>query len=72
MRTLQEIVRRQRERCEAVSFYPLLAGNYGSVQTGLGVTISGVRTPRLDISEQAIEALKSQVGLFWAEIARTF
>ena len=31
MRTLQEIVRCQRDRCEAVSFHPLLAGDYGSV-----------------------------------------
>ena len=72
MRTLQVIVRPLREICEAFSYRPWLPGDYGSVQTGVGATISGVGRPRLDISEQAIEAFNSQVSLSWAEIAKTF
>ena len=72
MRTLQVIVRHQRERCEALSFRPLLEEDHGIVQASVGATISGVGRPRLDVSQQAIEALHSQVGLSWAEIARNF
>jgi hypothetical protein len=49
IRTLQVIVRRQRERCEALSFRPLLGEHHGSVQANVRVTISGVGRPRLDV-----------------------
>ena len=73
MHTLQVIVRRQRERCKALSFRSFLEEDHsGVVETSVGarVTISGVGRPRLDVSQQVIETLNSQVGLSWAEIAR--
>ena len=73
MHTFQAIIRRQRERCEALSFRSFLEEDHGGVvQTSVGarVTISGVGGPRLDVSQQVIETPNSQVGLSWAEIAR--
>ena len=73
MHTLQVIVHRQRDRCEALSFRSFLEEDHGGVvQTSVGasVTISGVGRRSLDVSEQVIENLNSQVGLSWAEIAR--
>jgi transposase-like protein len=72
MHTVQVIVHCQRERCEALSFHSFLDDEHGSVDASVGVTISGVGRPRLNVSQQVIETLNSQVRLSWAEIARHF
>ncbi len=68
MHTLQVIVRCQRERCEALSFRSFLDDEHGSVDASVGVTISGVGRPRLNVSQQVIETLNSQVGLSWQKL----
>ena len=57
MRTLQVIVRHQRERCEALSFCPLLEEDHGIVQASVGATTSGVGRPRQGFPGQKLQEI---------------
>ena len=72
MRSLLEIVGRQRERCESLSFRSFFEENEtaGNGQATIRVSRTGVRRPTVDVSPDVLETLHDQIGFSWAEIAR--
>ena len=70
--TLLFIVSQQRQHCEDSSYFALHAEEEEQLSTArVGVVRSGVPgRPRLDISEDLLELLRSGAGFRWAAIAR--
>lgn len=65
------IVRRQRERCETLSFRSFLVEDQNTTgPASVRVSSTGVGRPRLEVSQELLETLHVQAGFSWAQIAR--
>ena len=68
---LIQTVRQQRVRCETLSFRSFLLEDQDTLQqASVSVCRTGVGRPRLEVSQELLEALHVQVGFSWAQIAR--